>query len=176
MPTPGKLVPLSLDHKHALEVFLCEFDGCRDELHGYFCDRGASIDAAVQLLSDWGRGQSLGDGWVPCSTWFWESEGVLQGVINVRHRLTPRLEEMGGHIGYSVAPSHRRKGVATAMLREVLAHCRALAIRRALLTCNAANEASARTIESNGGVLDREGWCELEQREQRWYWIALEQD
>jgi predicted acetyltransferase len=41
------------------------------------------------------------------------------------------------------------------------------------LTCDASNRASARTIELNGGVLKREGWSELEQTQQRWYWIKL---
>ena len=173
MSAPGQLVSLGLHHETALESFLREFDPCRGELHGYFCEREAPIEEAVRMLQAWARGEELATGWAPCSTWFWESEGKLQGVINVRHGLTPRLEEVGGHIGYSVAPSHRRGGVATAMLQSALPHCRALGISRALLTCDASNRASARTIELNGGKLEREDWSELAQTQQRWYWIEL---
>jgi predicted acetyltransferase len=173
MDLAGQLVSLSAVYKDALETFLREFDADPEELHGYFCQRDCSIEEAVRLLKAWGCGEEIQEGWVPCSTWFWESGGTLQGVINVRHRLTSGLREVGGHIGYSVARSHRRKGVATAMLKAVLPHCRALGIQRALLTCDSDNPASARTIEANGGVLEREGWLESAQRMQRWYWIDL---
>ena len=170
----GQLVSLGMHHAEALEAFLQEFDGSPVELHGYFGGRDWPIERAVEALAAWGRGENLQEGWVPCTTWLWEDQGTLQGMINVRHRLTPALEQHGGHIGYAVAPSHRRKGVATAMLAAVLEPCRRLGIRRALLTCDSDNPASARTIERNGGVLDREGWCESQQRMQRWYWIDLE--
>ena len=173
MVLPGQLVSLAAVHSDALETFLREFDADPEELHGYFCQRDCSIEEAVRLLDAWGRGEELLEGWVPCSTWFWESGGALEGVINVRHWLTPGLREIGGHIGYSVASSHRRKGVATAMLKAVLPHCRTLGIERALLTCDSENPASARTIEANAGVLEREGWLESAQRTQRWYWIDL---
>ena len=173
MNTPGRLVSLSMQHKGLLETFLSEFDANPDELHGYFCPRDSSIEQAVRLLQAWAEGEQLAEGWVPCSTWLWESEGVLQGVINVRHRLTPGLREVGGHIGYSVAKSHRRKGVRKAMLRDVLPHCQKFGIERALLTCDSDNPASSRTIEANRGELEREAWLESAQRTQRWYWIDL---
>ena len=167
------LIGLTHDHKDELETFLAEFDHNPNELHGYFCARDSSIEQAVYLLDAWSRGEALNDGWVPCSTWFWSDGNALQGVINVRHRLTPALETSGGHIGYCVAPSHRRKGVATAMLKAVLPHCRDVGIQRALLTCDRDNWGSARTIEANGGVLNREAWSPSDQRVTRWYHIQL---
>ena len=132
-----------------------------------------SSEQAVYLLDAWGRGAELNDGWVPCSTWFWSDGIALQGVINVRHRLTPALEASGGHIGYCVAPSHRRKGAATAMLKAVLPHCKDLGIERALLTCDRDNLGSVGTIEANGGVLAQEAWSASDQRVTRWYQIDL---
>ena len=167
------LIGLTHDHKDPLETFLAEFDDRPSELHGYFCARDSGIEEAVYLLDALGRGEALNDGWVPCSTWFWSDGNALQGVINVRHRLTPALEATGGHIGYCVAPSHRRKGVATAMLKAVLPHCKDLGIERALLTCDRDNLGSVGTIEANGGVLAREGWSESDQRVTRWYHIDL---
>ena len=167
----GRLVTLEMSHAEALESFLVEFDPCPDELHGYFCDRDWPVARIVTELAMWGRGEGIKPGWVPCSTWFWEEAGVLQGVINVRHRLSPQLRVIGGHVGYAVAPSHRRKGVATAMLAAVLPEVWRLGVDRALLTCDADNVASALTIERNGGVLDREAWVESEGKVQRWYWI-----
>ena len=171
----GSLVSLAACHAAALETFLQDFDAAPKQLHGYFCGRDWPIEKAVASLQEWSRGENIKSGWVPCSTWFWESEGALMGVINVRHWLSPSLHQTGGHIGYSVAPSHRRKGVATAMLAAVLDNCRKLGIDRVLLTCDANNIASIRTIEVNGGTLEKEEWLASEQRIQRWYWIDLNQ-
>ena len=169
----GSLISLSAQYETQLESFLSEFDHQPHELHGYFCPRGWEITQVVDSLDAWSRGEWFKEGWVPCTTRFWIEDHVLQGVINIRHQLTPQLEEVGGHIGYCVAPSQRRKGVATSMLTSTLPLCRQLGISRALLTCDADNIASARTIERNGGVLDREGWSDREARTQRWYWIDL---
>jgi GNAT superfamily N-acetyltransferase len=85
-----------------------------------------------------------------------EGPAVLAALrrIAVRHRLTPSLREVGGHIGYDVRPSARRRGHATAMLRAALPVAHALGIERALVTCDVDNVGSGKVIESNGGVPD----------------------
>jgi predicted acetyltransferase len=96
------------------------------------------------------------EGYVPCTTlWYIEGDKYL-GRLAIRHRLTPGLLEHGGHIGYDVPPSARRKGYATAMLREGLLLARKLGIERALLTCDTDNVASRKVIEHNHGVLEDE--------------------
>jgi predicted acetyltransferase len=96
-------------------------------------------------------------GHVPC-TFFWvvddDDPDTYLGSISVRHSLTPFLLEVGGHIGYSVRPSARRRGVATEALRLVLPHAATLGIDPALVTCDVDNVGSARVIEANGGVLE----------------------
>ena len=92
------------------------------------------------------------------ATFYWVVDDarpdVYLGSVSVRHGLTPFLREVGGHIGYSVRPSARRRGIATEALRLVLPHAAALGIDPALLTCDLDNVASARVIEANGGVLE----------------------
>jgi predicted acetyltransferase len=52
-------------------------------------------------------------------------------------------------------PACRRRGHATEILRPALGIARrSLGLRRVLVTCDATNEGSIRTIEKNGGVLD----------------------
>ena len=162
----GQLVSLSACHVDALDAFLREFEESGDELHGYFFDRSMNIRKAISTLEAWERGEELPDGWVSNSTWFWENDGALQGVINVRHRLTAWLEESGGHIGYSVAPSQRQQGVATSMLRAALIKCRELDIPKAMVICDLNNVGSVKAIEANNGVLERED------NGRRWYWIT----
>lgn len=97
-------------------------------------------------------------GIVPQTTLWWTGGTEYYGRLNIRHRLTPSLHEVGGHIGYAVRPSARRQGHATAMLHAGLAVAHELSISAALITCDADNEGSRRVIEKNGGVLeDRRG-------------------
>jgi predicted acetyltransferase len=104
---------------------------------------------------------------VPISTFWYMDESIYLGTVIVRHRLTPELVRRGGHIGYHVAPHHRRQGHATAMLAAAISHCRGtLGITRVLVTCDQSNVASRRVIESNGGALENilDGECR--------YWIG----
>jgi predicted acetyltransferase len=86
--------------------------------------------------------------------WFVEGTGYL-GTVVIRHRLTPELERVGGHIGYHVVPGHRGRGHATSMLAQAKPVCRRLGLTEILVTCAEDNVGSRRVIEANGGVLDR---------------------
>ena len=52
------------------------------------------------------------EGWVPCTSWWWLGNDGYLGRIALRHRLTERLLHEGGHIGYDVRPTARRRGYA----------------------------------------------------------------
>jgi predicted acetyltransferase len=106
--------------------------------------------------------------WDVPSTLFWYVSGEFYlGTLVIRHRLTPELAEVGGHVGYHVVAPWRRQGHATRMLAAGLVECRALGINPVLLTCDAANEPSRRVILANGGVPD--GRSGDEDR----FWITL---
>jgi len=105
---------------------------------------------------------------VPCTTFWYVSGEDYLGTLIVRHRLTPELAEVGGHVGYHVVAPWRRRGHATRMLAAGLAECRRLGLERVLLTCAAENEPSRRVIMANGGVPD--GRIRGEDR----YWITLD--
>jgi predicted acetyltransferase len=84
--------------------------------------------------------------------WLTEGDEFL-GRLSIRHRLNRRLRFQGGHIGYSVRPSQRRRGYATLMLRLALPVAHRMGIDPALITCDDTNIASRRVIEANGGRL-----------------------
>jgi predicted acetyltransferase len=105
-------------------------------------------------------------GWVPATHLWWVEGPEFLGRLSIRHRLTPGLLDYGGHIGYDVRPSARRRGHATAMLRAALPWCRDLGIDPVLVTCDADNVASRKVIENNGGKFEDRRDVKLR------YWIA----
>jgi predicted acetyltransferase len=102
---------------------------------------------------------------VPQTTYWWVDGEDYLGRISVRHRLTDFLLEEGGHIGYYVVPSCRRRGHATAMLRAVLPRAGSLGVDPALVTCDDTNLASRKVIEAAGGVLEDQRGVKLR------YWV-----
>lgn len=98
--------------------------------------------------------ETVTEGLVPASTFLAvrESDNYLVGMIDIRHRLNEGLEKFGGHIGYSVRKSERRKGYATEMLALALEECRKLGIDKVLVTCDKNNIASSGTMKKNGAV------------------------
>lgn len=89
---------------------------------------------------------------VPMDSYFIEAAGQMLGEIYIRQRLSPRLETIGGHVGYKVRPTCRNRGVATAALRLALKKLAAMGVEQALVTCADTNAASARVIEKCGGL------------------------
>lgn len=127
----------------------------------------------VKRLRDYARGIGLPEGFVPWSEYWLVRGRKILATSGLRHRLTEALRDYGGHIGYSVRPSERRKGYATLMLKLLLEKARQLGLDRVLITCNKSNVASARVIRKNGGVLDSEGHSPRAGRITQRYWIDL---
>lgn len=78
----------------------------------------------------------------------------IYGLINLRHELKGKLMEVGGHIGYGIRPSERKKGYATLQLKLILDKLKELNINQALITCRENNIASKKTMEKFIGKKD----------------------
>jgi len=129
----------------------------------------------IRQLNERSRGIGLPPGYVPDSS-FWlvrRSDGAVVGVSNLRHGLTPVLEDVGGHIGYSIRPAERRKGYGTSILALTMEKARAQGLIQVLVTCDTDNLGSARVIEKNGGVLASSGFSGRSGTHVSRYWIAL---
>ncbi len=103
------------------------------------------------------------------SDYYWVTEGLdMVGFVAVRHSIDNEfLRTQGGHIGYSIRPSCRRRGHASRALGLALDRARELGLERVLLTCNEDNVGSSRTIEARGGRFEsvlngkKRYWIEL---------------
>lgn len=169
-----KLILPTQQYKQAVWNYREEFLQNHDSMDG----TGGLADA--DSFEDWYQNnvnnrseETVREGLVPATTYLGidRESGELVGMIDIRHRLNEGLLKYGGHIGYSVRPSCRRKGYATEMLSLALEECRKLGLSKALVTCNKTNTGSARTIQKNGGVLENEipNGDRITQR----YWIIL---
>ena len=62
----------------------------------------------------------------------------------------------GGNIGVGVRPSERGKGYAEKITMLGLSFCKTIGLQRVMFACFADNIASKRTIQSCGGVFEKE--------------------
>ena len=167
-----ELIFPTMEHKQAAMEYRQEHLDCGESwIHG----SGNLIDAGDYeswLLKITVSQTFATPDWVTATTYFGFVEDKLVGTIQIRHTLNERLLRSGGHIGYGVRPSERRKGYATQMLALALTKCRGLGIEKALVTCDKGNLGSAGTILKNGGVLENESVDEKGVAVQR-YWIQI---
>ena len=113
---------------------------------------------------------------IPCLQYglFDKNGNRLLGLIQLRLELKGYLAEFGGHIGYCVRPSERRKGYAKEMLRQALAICRQEGLTKVMVTCLEDNIGSAKTIESCGGVFEKIVYDDVNYKANlKRYWIAI---
>ena len=144
--------------------------GAPNFLHYY--EEGMLFGQYLEVLHQQARGENLPPNHVPSTFLFGFDGSRIVGRVSIRHHLNDFLLRVGGHIGYVVVPKFRKRGYATAMLRQSveLAH-RQLGITRVLVTCDDDNIGSIRTIEKNGGVLENVVTAPGVAQPKRRYWI-----
>ena len=129
------------------------------------------FEAFLKQFEELEQGLGIPETFVPHITYWLIVDDEVVGVSNLRLQLNDKLLICGGHIGYGVKPSARKKGYATLMLKETLKKAKARGINKCLVTCDKVNQASARTIQKNGGVLYSEELLEDSGEIIQRYWI-----
>ncbi len=169
-----RLVRPSVQYKKSFLAGLREFDreGTQDRSYG-LRDMLADFPRFVQILRGREKGIGLPKGFVPYSAFWLIDRSTLIGQVSVRRRLTPYLRKIGGHIGYVIRPSKRRRGYGTAILRLALLKAKKLGLKKVLVTCDTTNIGSRKIIEKNGGVLENAVAQGRRQPKKLRFWIHI---
>ena len=147
--------PRLADKETVLEM-MAEFEQTQSAHDGGFWDAENFVyEEWLESNQDQEMGINLPDGWVPAIQLVaFAKDGQAVGFLNLRLRLSDYLLEVGGHIGYSIRPSARGKGLAKEQLRQGLQVARSKNIKRVLVTCDCDNAASRAVILANAGALE----------------------
>jgi len=157
------------------------------EYRAEFLESGDTMDGCSNLrrfenMEDWydwickaEKKETCPPHWIPDTQYIClrKSDGRLVGMLDIRHELNEMCLKFFGNIGYSIRPSERRKGYATAQLALAKEICKAMGMQKILVSCHKENAASARTIQHNGGVLENEVVDQRNGEVLLRYWITL---
>lgn len=129
----------------------------------------------LKKIEDYTKKETLPEGKVLSDIFFSvrKSDNKIVGIINIRHSLSDYLYNYGGHIGYCIIPSERRKGYAYKQLLLGLEYCKSIGINKVLITCLDYNIGSSKTIEKSGGELENIVKNKESNETFKRYWISL---
>lgn len=161
-----RLVRPQIIHKEMALDYLEEFRKKQSEIHGVGgLDRFADdYEGWLEKLEE-DRRREANEELVPAETFFLMKHDAalshrlqvdaerLVGMINIRLKLNDALWYHGGHIGYSIRPSERRKGYNKVNLYLALNCVMMHRIEMALMSCDKFNIGSQKTIRALGGKL-----------------------
>lgn len=170
---------LLIKPKLALEAEIEEykrehFEKGEYELHGSALLDKLSFEKWLELVENNSYENTVHPDWVVSSTFLVirKSDNRIVGMLDIRHSLNEFLKNYGGHIGYGVRPTERRKGYATQMLKQGLEFCKTIGLEKVMLACYKDNLASSRTIIKCGGALERE-FAHSDGKTVQVFWIML---
>lgn len=169
----AQLVTPGTTYRDSFLAALREFHAENRNLHLDYNSLSSDFPAFVQTLTQGQKQPRAGK--VPESILWLIVENEFVGRVSVRHKLNGNLLQFGGHIGYEIRPSWRKRGYGKEILRLGLIKAQAVGIQRVLVTCDETNTASAKIIEANGGKLENIIVLPNYPVPVRRYWIAIPQ-
>lgn len=172
----------SLERKDEIIGYLDEFvkynsningTGSLDKIYdGYTFEE--ALERCLNMKNEW-YAKSINR--VPGKTFLLirKNDNKIVGTINIRWNLSEKMLEFGGHIGYGIRPTERRKGYNKIQLYLVLLEVQKLNLDKVMLDCSVDNLGSDKTIKALGGILER---CELDEADNTMtnvYWINVDE-
>ena len=171
----------SIERKEDAILYINEFYEYESEIHGT-----GSLDRKLKdgmLYEEWlnnsfnmrEKEYAYGKNLVPAYTYFLirENDNKLIGMIDLRLELNEYLRNYGGHIGYGIRPTERRKGYNKINLYLCLLEAQKHGLEKVLITCADYNEGSRKTILSLDGEFEKNTFDERENENMELYWINV---
>lgn len=170
-----KILKPTIDYKDDVLNYQAEFKANNEIIHGSSSLHNFDdLDKWFELIQNEENLERLPQGFVPATQFFCvNAQNKIVGMIHVRHYLNEYLTQIGGHIGYSVRPDERRKGIAKWMLQEALKFLKTKDVDKALVTCDYNNIGSKNTILACGGNYENSVHDEHDDIEVERYWIEI---
>ena len=84
-----------------------------------------------------------------------ENDNKIVGAINIRWNLSESMLQFGGHIGYGIRPTERRKGYNKINLYLGMLEAEKIGLDKVMLDCDVNNIGSDKTLKALGGKLER---------------------
>ena len=164
---PMNFVFPCMEYEEKAIAFIKEFNDYSSEINGSggldsYLAHSTYADWLVKIMKDIDIANIL-DGRVPQFVYYYvnEENDRIIGMIAIRTGLNDFLRKEGGHIGYCIRPTERRKGHGTRMLREALSFCHWIGLHDIIISCDKDNVASAGIIKNCGGILDTEFYSDF---------------
>lgn len=144
----------SMEYKKDCINYIKEHIECNSEIHGV-----GGLNRYIDNYEEWlikleeEKLIEPNEKLVPAETYLLvrEKDNKVVGMINLRLTLNENLKKFGGHIGYGIRPSERRKGYNKVNLYLILKRCSELGINEVLLDCSDYNIGSSSTMKALGG-------------------------
>ena len=170
-----RLIFPTIVYKQQLLNYQEQFATEKDGIHG--TSELAFAQSIEQWLVEMENARDIAtvpEGWVPAEQYIaLDDDDRIVGMLNFRKSLNEYLLQSAGHIGYSVAPSERRKGYATKMLQLALQEAPKFGLTKVLVTFTNNNLGSIGVIENNDGVLEDIRIDPHDNELTRRYWITV---
>jgi predicted acetyltransferase len=147
-----KIEKISLKHKEAILEMCKEYNLNNEDYNGaFFIKNIIDYEEKIKELDNASNGILDNPAFVPYTCYVFIIENKIVGVGSVRHYLNEYLEKFGGHIGYSIRPTERKKGYGSKALELLINQAKEMNIEKILITCNINNIGSKKVIENNNG-------------------------
>ncbi len=104
-----------------------------------------------------------------------ENDNKIIGTINIRWNLNKEMLRFGGHIGYGIRPTERRKGYNKINLYMGLIEAKKVGLDKVMLDCDVNNLGSDKTLKALGGELERTEIDPSDGTLTNVYWIDIDE-
>lgn len=84
-----------------------------------------------------------------------KEDNKIVGTINVRWNLNDEMLNFGGHIGFGIRPTERRKGYSKINLYLGMLEAEKVGLEKVMIDCSVNNIGSDKTLKALGGKLEK---------------------